>query len=40
MCGDQLLGTYFTLMDKLVCEKDYEVKDLPDLTWTDLNFSS
>jgi len=25
VCGDQLQGTYFTFMDKLVCEKDYKL---------------
>ena len=27
VCGDHLQGTYFTFMDKLVCEKDYKVRD-------------
>ena len=26
VCGDQLQGTYFTFMDRLVCEKDYKVR--------------
>ena len=27
MCGDGLQGTYFTFLDKLVCEKDYKVRE-------------
>ena len=27
VCGDNLQGTYFTFMNKLVCEKDYKVRD-------------
>lgn len=25
VCGDRLNGTYFTFLDKLICEKDYKV---------------
>ena len=25
VCGDSLNGTYFTFLDKLICEKDYKV---------------
>ena len=26
VCGDRLNGTYFTFLDKLICEKDYKVR--------------
>ena len=26
VCGESLQGTYFTFLDKLVCEKDYKVR--------------
>ena len=25
VCGDSLNGTYFTFLNKLICEKDYNV---------------
>ena len=25
MCGESLQGTYFTFLDKLVCERDYKL---------------
>ena len=34
VCGESLHGTYFTFLDKLVCEKDYKASNL---TVTDLD---